>query len=137
MKAKQYGSHSCVIAATFYNASFTISYRGIDKKLNNKMISSIVAFSCIVVVASALSLSRTSVLKPFTQGNAFKVISGLKQFDAAVVKNVVSAACLGGASHVDLACDASLVRLAKSISLEMPGAILLLSRNSEFNSDYL
>jgi hypothetical protein len=89
------------------------------------MFASIVSFSCIVAVASALSLSRTTVLKPFTQGNAFKVISGLKQFDAAVVKNVVSAASLGGASHVDLACDASLVRLAKSISLEMPGTELL------------
>ena len=60
-------------------------------------------------------LSRTAVLKPFTQGNAFKVIAGINNFDAAIVKNVVTAACYGGASHVDLACDPSLVRLAKSI----------------------
>jgi hypothetical protein len=100
-------------------------YRQLLQLKQDKMFASIISFSCIVAVASALSLSRTTVLKPFTQGNAFKVISGLKQFDAAVVKNVVSAACLGGASHVDLACDASLVRLAKSISLEMPGKKLL------------
>ena len=82
------------------------------------MIHSVSAFLAILAVASALS--RSSVMRPFSEGNAFKVISGLKNFDAANVKNVVSAACLGGASHVDLACDASLVRMAKSISLEMP-----------------
>ena len=82
------------------------------------MIHSISAFVAMLAVVSAVS--RTSVMKPFTQGNAFKVIAGLNNFDASIVKNVVSAACAGGASHVDLACDASLVRLAKTISSEMP-----------------
>ena len=82
------------------------------------MIHSISAFIAMMAVVSAVS--RTSVMKPFTQGNAFKVIAGLNNFDANIVKNVVSAACAGGASHVDLACDASLVRLAKTISSEMP-----------------
>ena len=82
------------------------------------MIHSLSTFLAILAVANALS--RSAVMRPFSEGNAFKVISGLKNFDAANVKDVVSAACLGGASHVDLACDASLVRLAKSISSEMP-----------------
>ena len=82
------------------------------------MIHSVSAFIAILAVASALS--RSSVLKPFSEGNAFKVIAGLNNFDASIVKNVVSAACSGGASHVDLACDANLVRLAKSISSDMP-----------------
>ena len=82
------------------------------------MIHSLSAFLAILAVASALS--RSSVMRPFAEGNAFKVISGLKNFDAVNVKSVVSAACEGGASHVDLACDASLVRLAKSISSTMP-----------------
>ena len=81
------------------------------------MIHSVSVFLAIIATASALS--RSSVLKPFSEGNAFKVIAGLNNFDASIVKNVVSAACTGGASHVDLACDASLVRLAKSISSEM------------------
>ena len=81
------------------------------------MIHSVSVFLAIIATASALS--RSSVLKPFFEGNAFKVIAGLNNFDASIVKNVVSAACTGGASHVDLACDASLVRLAKSISSEM------------------
>ena len=81
------------------------------------MIHSVSVFLAIFATASALS--RSSVLKPFSEGNAFKVIAGLNNFDASIVKNVVSAACTGGASHVDLACDASLVRLAKSISSEM------------------
>ena len=82
------------------------------------MIHSAATFLAILAVASALS--RSAVLKPFSEGNAFKVIAGLNNFDASIVKNVVSAACSGGASHVDLACDPSLVRLAKSISSEMP-----------------
>jgi Protein of unknown function (DUF561) len=81
------------------------------------MIHSVTVF--LAILATANALSRASVLKPFSEGNAFKVIAGLNNFDASIVKNVVSAACTGGASHVDLACDASLVRLAKSISPEM------------------
>ena len=81
------------------------------------MIHSVSVF--LAILATANALSRSSVLKPFSEGNAFKVIAGLNNFDAGIVKNVVSAACTGGASHVDLACDASLVRLAKSISSEM------------------
>jgi hypothetical protein len=79
-------------------------------------------FLAIVLVAatSALTMSRTAVLASFNSGNALKVISGINQFDATLVKNVVAAACQGGASHVDIACDPALVRLAKQVSGEMP-----------------
>ena len=58
--------------------------------------------------------SKKHVLKPFLDGNALKIISGLKNFDSQSVKNVVNAAYNGGASHVDIACDPLLVSLIKS-----------------------
>jgi len=69
------------------------------------LINSIVAFK---------QHSRAEVLKPFVDGKAFKVISGLNNFDAELVKNVVGAAYKGGASHVDIACDPNLVSIAKA-----------------------
>jgi hypothetical protein len=49
--------------------------------------------------ASALSLgmklSRADIMAPFVQGNALKVISGLQNFDASLVRNVARAAELG------------------------------------------
>ncbi|ABB57167.1 DUF561 domain-containing protein [Synechococcus elongatus] len=48
-----------------------------------------------------------------SQGRALKVISGLANFDADLVAAVVRAADRGGATFVDIACDASLVRLAR------------------------
>lgn len=59
--------------------------------------------------------TRDAVLKPFRNGNAFKVIAGLNNFNEQNVRNVVEAAAIGGASHVDIACDPSLVRAAKSV----------------------
>jgi hypothetical protein len=52
----------------------------------------------------------------FHQGNALKVISGLTNFQADRVAAVVRAAELGGATFVDIAADADLVRLAKQIT---------------------
>ena len=60
-----------------------------------------------------MSLSRETVLKPFIQGNALKVISGINKFDKGLVSNVASAAAIGGASHIDIACDPELVRVAR------------------------
>lgn len=84
------------------------------------IILSIVVFC--VLNAAALSMqqskifNRDAVLKPFSQGNALKIISGLHNFDKDLVKNVAWASNLGGASHIDIACDPELVRLAKSVS---------------------
>jgi thiamine monophosphate synthase len=55
----------------------------------------------------------------FKQGNALKVISGLNNFDADRVAAVVQAAEQGGATFVDIAADADLVRLVKNL-IQLP-----------------
>jgi len=72
---------------------------------------------CLVCFVStiALQMPRAQVLAPFQAGNALKIISGLNNFDVSNVKNVVWAASQGGASHVDIACDAKLVREARAV----------------------
>ncbi|MGC9503994.1 DUF561 domain-containing protein [Baaleninema sp.] len=54
--------------------------------------------------------------RAFDRGQALKIISGLTNFDADRVARTVKAAHLGGATFVDIAADAELVRLAKSIT---------------------
>lgn len=51
-----------------------------------------------------------------SQGRALKVISGLHNFDADRVAAIVRAADRGGATFVDIAADADLVRLAKQLT---------------------
>ncbi len=55
----------------------------------------------------------SSLVSALNQGRALKVISGLNNFDASNVKAVVRAAELGGATFVDIAADAELIRLVK------------------------
>eukprot|EP01038_Epipyxis_sp_PR26KG_P013801 gene13801-18511_t len=72
----------------------------------------------ILLVNSAFgynAFSKDAILRPFTNGNAFKVISGITNFDQINVKNVAIAANEGGASHIDIACDANLVKMVKSV----------------------
>ncbi|MBW4466973.1 MAG: DUF561 domain-containing protein [Pegethrix bostrychoides GSE-TBD4-15B] len=52
----------------------------------------------------------------FAQRNALKVISGLTNFDAERVAAVVRAADRGGATFIDIAADATLVRLSKRLT---------------------
>jgi hypothetical protein len=52
----------------------------------------------------------SSLQQAFEQGNALKIISGLTNFDAGRVMAVASAAQQGGATFVDIAADAELVR---------------------------
>jgi Protein of unknown function (DUF561) len=52
----------------------------------------------------------------FQQGTALKVISGLTNFQADRVAAIVKAADQGGATLVDIAADAELVRLAKQLT---------------------
>ncbi|OAB63074.1 hypothetical protein AY599_24995 [Leptolyngbya valderiana BDU 20041] len=54
--------------------------------------------------------------RAFDRGQALKIISGLTNFDADRVARTVKAAHLGGATFVDIAADADLVRSAKSIT---------------------
>lgn len=52
----------------------------------------------------------------FAQGQALKIISGLTNFDRDRVAAVVRAADQGGATFIDIAADADLVRLAKTLT---------------------
>lgn len=60
--------------------------------------------------------SRQQVLKPFHEGKALKIISGILNFNEEKVEQVVRSAYLGGASHVDIASNPKLVQLAKQSS---------------------
>ncbi|OAE19657.1 hypothetical protein AXG93_1847s1180 [Marchantia polymorpha subsp. ruderalis] len=74
------------------------------------------------VVKAAASSARSDeeirefCLKQFSARKALKVIAGLHNFDRKSVADVVIAAEKGGATHVDIACDADLVRLAASLT---------------------
>lgn len=52
----------------------------------------------------------------FAQGRALKIISGLTNFDRDRVAAVVRAADQGGATFLDIAADADLVRMAKALT---------------------
>ncbi|KAJ6979425.1 uncharacterized protein ycf23 [Populus alba] len=59
-----------------------------------------------------LSTTKETVLKDFHERRALKIISGLQNFNKENVASVVTAADKGGATHVDIACDPELVKLA-------------------------
>jgi Protein of unknown function (DUF561) len=58
----------------------------------------------------------STLQRAFQQKNALKVISGLHNFDADRVATIVKAAELGGATFVDIAADASLIRMVKQLT---------------------
>jgi hypothetical protein len=58
----------------------------------------------------------SALQRAFQQKNALKVISGLHNFDADRVATIVKAAELGGATFVDIAADASLIRMVKQLT---------------------
>ncbi|CAI5506677.1 unnamed protein product [Closterium sp. Naga37s-1] len=60
--------------------------------------------------------NRAFAMRTFREKKAFKAIAGLNNFNADSVAAVVSAAEKGGATVVDIACDADLVRLARSLT---------------------
>lgn len=63
-----------------------------------------------------LSSTKEAVLKDFHHNRALKIISGLQNLDRNNVASVVTAADKGGATHVDIACDPELVKLAVSLT---------------------
>lgn len=65
---------------------------------------------------AVLSTSGELALKGFHERRALKIISGLQNFDRENVSSVVTAADKGGATHVDIACDPELVRLAIALT---------------------
>ncbi|CAM6102873.1 unnamed protein product [Calypogeia fissa] len=76
----------------------------------------------IYVVRAAASSSseedsvRQFCVEKFGARQGLKVIAGLHNFNAESVAKVVIAAEKGGATHVDIACDPDLVRLAASLT---------------------
>ncbi|KAL4198926.1 hypothetical protein AMTRI_Chr03g48520 [Amborella trichopoda] len=67
-------------------------------------------------INASLSASKEWVLKEFHARKALKIISGLQNFDEENVAAVVTAAEKGGATHVDIACEPDLVKLAVNIT---------------------
>ncbi|CAO2823421.1 unnamed protein product [Amaranthus hypochondriacus] len=67
-------------------------------------------------INALLSSTKQSVLKDFHHHKALKIISGLQNLDRNNVASVVTAADKGGATHVDIACDPELVKLAVSLT---------------------
>ncbi|KAK4421091.1 putative protein ycf23 [Sesamum alatum] len=86
----------------------------------NSPLSKRVSFSrrrnCLNGTRALLSTTKDTVLKDFHQRRALKIISGLQNLDRDNVAAVVTAADKGGATHVDIACDPDLVRLATSLT---------------------
>ncbi len=62
---------------------------------------------------------RTSLRRDLENGSALKIISGLTNLDHRNVADVVQAAQQGGATFVDIAADADLVRLVHSL-IDLP-----------------
>uniref|UniRef100_A0A0E0HII1 Uncharacterized protein ycf23 n=1 Tax=Oryza nivara TaxID=4536 RepID=A0A0E0HII1_ORYNI len=69
-----------------------------------------------VRASAAADATKDAVLKAFREKRALKIISGLQNFDRSSVASVVSAADKGGATHVDIACDQDLVKLALELT---------------------
>ncbi|KAG2689053.1 hypothetical protein I3843_09G121600 [Carya illinoinensis] len=69
-----------------------------------------------VTTRALLSTTKEAVLRDFRERRALKIISGLQNFNRDNVALVVTAAEKGGATHVDIACDPELVKLAISLT---------------------
>lgn len=69
-----------------------------------------------VRASAADAATKDAVLKAFREKRALKIISGLQNFDRSSVASVVTAADKGGATHVDIACDQDLVKLALELT---------------------
>ncbi|KAK6264497.1 hypothetical protein SCA6_019931 [Theobroma cacao] len=72
--------------------------------------------ACVTTAKALLSTTKEAALKDFHERRALKIISGLQNFDRNNVASVVTAADKGGATHVDIACDPELVKLAISLT---------------------
>ncbi len=66
-----------------------------------------------------LSNQQAALQQAFENARALKIISGLTNLDAKNVADVVKAAQQGGATFVDIAADADLVRLVRSL-IDLP-----------------
>ncbi|CAA0827560.1 Unknown protein [Striga hermonthica] len=67
-------------------------------------------------IRALFSTTKEAVLEDFRHKRVLKIISGLQNLDRDNVAAVVTAADKGGATHVDIACDPDLVKLATSLT---------------------
>ncbi|CAA2967228.1 uncharacterized protein ycf23-like [Olea europaea var. sylvestris] len=72
--------------------------------------------NCLNTTRALLSTTKETVLRDFHEKRALKIISGLQNLDRDNVASVITAADKGGATHVDIACDPELVKLAISLT---------------------
>ncbi|XP_059669049.1 uncharacterized protein ycf23-like [Cornus florida] len=70
----------------------------------------------VTTTKALLSTTKESVLLDFHERRALKIITGLQNFNKDNVASVVTAADKGGATHVDIACDPELVKLATGLT---------------------
>lgn len=75
---------------------------------------------CSGLFMSRLSSLPTALQAALVERRALKVIAGLNNFDATSVARVARAAAAGGADLIDVACDATLVRLVRELAPELP-----------------
>lgn len=108
---------------TAWSASVSSSFAlGAPKAKSVKLVSGGTAFKVQAAAAAGSGGSdsqeavRQFALRGFQTKRALKVIAGLQNFDAQIVAAVVTAAEKGGATHVDIACDPELVKLATSLT---------------------
>jgi coenzyme F420-reducing hydrogenase delta subunit len=71
------------------------------------------------LLSQHLPASVTSLAAPAAPAAVVKVIAGLHNFNPLHVRRVVEASIVGGASHVDIACSAGLVRIAKNSQIQL------------------
>ncbi|KZV51053.1 hypothetical protein F511_01845 [Dorcoceras hygrometricum] len=84
--------------------------------IDNKRVACARARKHVTRTKALFSTTKEIVLKEFHQRRALKIISGLQNLDKYDVASVVIAADKGGATHVDIACDPELVKLATSLT---------------------
>eukprot|EP00953_Heterococcus_sp_UTEX-ZZ885_P031172 16385-Heterococcus_DN1.PRE.2 len=90
------------------------------------LVASACAVSGFMAVPAARSTSHMAMqadaMAPFRAGKALKIISGITNFNQELVVKVAQAAEAGGATHLDIAADAVLVKAAKAAA---PNAAVL------------
>lgn len=72
--------------------------------------------SCLLEGRANAAAEKAAALRSFHEKRAFKVIAGLQNFNQESVKSIISAAQVGGATLVDIACDPELVRLSLGLT---------------------
>ncbi|KAJ6822276.1 uncharacterized protein M6B38_388575 [Iris pallida] len=114
-------AHAAVIGGAFPVMSSSSSATNSSNPLRRRLCAArrgrgIISAPTTTITASLSTTNKEHVLESFHHRRALKIISGLQNFDKDNVASVVTAADKGGATHVDIACDPELVKLAVNIT---------------------